>query len=321
MRKISWLAILLIGGCTLIVEQSNLVSLNDSSEFRFLDEQVFIRSCRQLKEESYDIFYAAENQKCLKENAKQMQKLSEQIEQTNDLIKKEKLLDDVLASSEKFDACKISKRLTVASFAKQSNDSAVACWKRDKIIAYFTQAYQICENGEYFDKNDGNRIVADYQTVARQKEKNMPKIEKFKELKSDISSQNQINRKIAALLFGDNPIIRKMQQAAPDFMRVKVNECPIIFFVQFLKENAAMLNSDFAFADNYQFMKKGADTLVLTVGDIEYTFLKKGKNSADVIVVKDVDQWGSQIINKSTILNNIDVSSSCWVYMRRSEEN
>lgn len=36
MRKISWLAILLIGGCTLIVEQSNLVSLNDSSEFRLL---------------------------------------------------------------------------------------------------------------------------------------------------------------------------------------------------------------------------------------------------------------------------------------------
>lgn len=61
MRKISWLAILLIGGCTLMLEQSNLVSLNDSSEFRFLDEQVFIRSCRQLKEESYDIFYAAEN--------------------------------------------------------------------------------------------------------------------------------------------------------------------------------------------------------------------------------------------------------------------
>lgn len=58
MRKISWLAILLIGGCTPMLEQSNLVSLNDSSEFRFLDEQVFIRSCRQLKEESYDIFYA-----------------------------------------------------------------------------------------------------------------------------------------------------------------------------------------------------------------------------------------------------------------------
>ena len=56
MRKISWLAILLIGGCTLMLEQSNLVSLNDSSEFRFLDEQVFIRSCRQLKDESYDIF-------------------------------------------------------------------------------------------------------------------------------------------------------------------------------------------------------------------------------------------------------------------------
>ena len=220
MRKISWLAILLIGGCTLIVEQSNLVSLNDSSEFRFWDEQVFIRSCRQLKEESYDIFYAAENQKCLEENAKQMQKLSEKIEQTNDLIKKEKLLDDVLASSEKFDACKISKGLTVAGFAEQSNDSAVAYWKRDKIIAYFTQVYQICENGEYFNKNDGNRIVADYQTVARQKEKNTPKIEKFKELKSEISSQNQMNKKIAALLSGDNPIIRKMQQAAPDFMRV-----------------------------------------------------------------------------------------------------
>ena len=60
MQKISWLAILLIGGCTLILEQSNLVSLNDSSEFRLLDEQVFIRSCRQLKDESYDIFYAAE---------------------------------------------------------------------------------------------------------------------------------------------------------------------------------------------------------------------------------------------------------------------
>lgn len=43
MRKISWLAILLIGGCTLMLEQSNLVSLNDSSEFCFLDEQVFIR--------------------------------------------------------------------------------------------------------------------------------------------------------------------------------------------------------------------------------------------------------------------------------------
>ena len=59
MRKISWLAILLIGGCTLILEQSNLVSLNDSLGFRLLDERVFIRSCRQLKEESYDIFYAA----------------------------------------------------------------------------------------------------------------------------------------------------------------------------------------------------------------------------------------------------------------------
>ena len=258
MRKISWLTILLIGGCTLIIEQSNLVSLNDSSEFRFLDEQVFVRSCRQLKEENYDIFYAAENQKCLKENAKQMQKLFEQIEQTNDLIKKEKLLDDVLAGSEKFDACKISKWLTVASFAKQSNDSVVAYWKRDKIIAYFTQAYRICENGKYFDKSDGSRIVADYQTVAWQKDKNMPKIEKFKELKSEISSQNQMNKKIAALLSGDNPIIRKMQQAAPDFMRVKVNECPIIFFVQFLKENATMLNSDFAFAGNYQFMKKSA---------------------------------------------------------------
>ena len=268
MRKISWLAILLIGGCTLIVEQSNLVSLNDSSEFRFLDEQVFICSCSQLKEETYDIFYAAENQKCLKENAKQMQQLSEQIEQTNDLIKKEKLLDDVLASSEKFDACKISKGLTVAGFAKQSNDSAIAYWERDKIISYFNQTYQICENGEYFDKNAGTRLVADYQTVARQKEKNTPKIEKFKELKSKISSQNQMNKKIAALLSGDNPIIRKMQQAAPDFMRVKVNECPIIFFVQFLKENVAMFNSDFAFADNYQFKKKGADTLVLTVGDI-----------------------------------------------------
>ena len=147
MRKISWLAILLIGGCTLILEQSNLVSLNDSLGFRLLDERVFIRSCRQLKEESYDIFYAAENQKCLEENAKQMQRLSEQIEQTNDLIKKEKLLDDVLASSEKFDACKISKRLTVADFAKQSNDSAVAYWECDKILAYFTQAYRICENG------------------------------------------------------------------------------------------------------------------------------------------------------------------------------
>ena len=248
MRKISWLAILLIGGCTLILEQSNLVSLNDSSEFRFLDEQVFIRSCRQLKEESYDIFYAAENQKCLEDNAKQIQKLSEQIEQTNNLIKKEKLLDDVLVSSEKFNACKISKGLTVAGFAEQSNDSAVACWKRDKIIAYFTQVYQICENGEYFDKNDGNRIVADYQTVARQKEKNTPKIEKFKELKSEISSQNQINRKIAALLAEDNLIIRKMQQAAPDFMRVKVNKCPIIFFVQFLIEDAAKFNSDFASA-------------------------------------------------------------------------
>lgn len=50
-------------------------------------------------------------------------------------------------------------------------------------------------------------------------------------------------------------------------------------FVQFLKENAAMFNSDFAFADNYQFKKKGADTLVLTVGDIEYTFLKKEKTA------------------------------------------
>ena len=158
MRKISWLAILLIGGCTLILEQSNLVSLNDSSEFRFLDEQVFIRSCRQLKEESYDIFYAAENQKCLEDNAKQIQKLSEQIEQTNNLIKKEKLLDDVLVSSEKFNACKISKGLTVAGFAEQSNDSAVACWKRDKIIAYFTQVYQICENGEY-TKRVGSAII------------------------------------------------------------------------------------------------------------------------------------------------------------------
>lgn len=130
-----------------------------------------------------------------------------------------------------------------------------------------------------------------------------------------------MNKKIAALLAEDNPIIRKMQQAAPDFMRVKVNKCPIIFFVQFLIEDAVKFNSDFASANNYQFKKKGADTLVLTVGDIEYTFLKKGKNSADVIVVKDVDQWGNQIINKSTILNNIDVSSSCWGYVRRSEED
>ena len=35
---------------------------------------------------------------------------------------------------------------------------------------------------------------------------------------------------------------------------------------------------------------------------LEYTFLKKGKDRADVIVVKDVDQWGNQIINKSTKL-------------------
>lgn len=35
MRKISWLAILLIGGCTLIIEQSNLVSLNDFQNSAF----------------------------------------------------------------------------------------------------------------------------------------------------------------------------------------------------------------------------------------------------------------------------------------------
>ena len=45
--------------------------------------------------------------------------------------------------------------------------------------------------------------------MAWQKEKNTAKIEKFKELKSEISSQNQMNKKIAALLSGDNPIISK----------------------------------------------------------------------------------------------------------------
>lgn len=35
MRKISWLAILLIGGCTLILEQSNLVSLMILQNFAF----------------------------------------------------------------------------------------------------------------------------------------------------------------------------------------------------------------------------------------------------------------------------------------------
>ena len=55
MRKISWLAILLIGGCTLMLEQSNLVSLNDSSEFCFLDEQVFIRGSIRMLDAIEDV--------------------------------------------------------------------------------------------------------------------------------------------------------------------------------------------------------------------------------------------------------------------------
>ena len=47
-----------------------------------------------------------------------------------------------------------------------------------------------------------------------------------------------------------------------------------------------MFNSDYAFTDNYQFKEKGADTLVLTVGGMECTFMKKGKGSPDIIVVK-----------------------------------
>lgn len=312
MKRFCLIVILFLVGCTMILEKSNFDSLNARSGYNFPDKQALIHSCLQLKEESYDVFYTDENQKCLKENAQKIQNLSDKIDQTEDLIEKEKLLNDILASSEKFDACKITKELTVGNFNKTSDRwQSNKYWRRDGIIDYFIEAYQICENREYFDENAGNHIIADYKTAGWQKEENTPKIEKFSEVKREVSARNQRNKSIKEILSENNPLIRKMQQVAPDFIWVNVYECPIIFFVRDLKETTSLFYSDLDVLDNYKFKKKDADTLIVSAADFEFTFHKTGKDSADVIVVKDIDQWGNRTVSKNTLANNILVSSVC----------
>lgn len=160
------------------------------------------------------------------------------------------------------------------------------------------------------------RIVQDYESLAEQKEVLYKKKEEFIKLGRAAAQQKQTDDKLNSILseIVSNPVLSKMKQVAPDFMRSQIEDCPIIFFIQALKDWGALTNSDLSSASNYKFTKNGKNTLVVKAGEAEFIFVKKENNKLDVTVLKDKDEWGNTVTSKNIFANNVQVLSVCGGY-------
>lgn len=299
MKKIWLFSIILLTGCTTILE-SLIESMNSETLAKYLIEDgKKIQSCKQLKEESFDFFYS--NQKCLSDYGGRLKVQLKEINEKSPKIYTTGFVDEYTQNLQKYDECKISQNLTVEE------------------VGYLEYVYYVCKDSTYFKEGDVKRIVADYEEIYQLRKQ---LLEPGK-LKSSIGYDLQLaqqkadfNRKLQKILntADKDPVLKKLKQNAPDFMMAKLggdDGCPLVLFFDIMHNKASAFHSDLAFPKNYKFVRKNADVLKVFIGDFEFTFVKNQKNSVNATFIQMIDPEGDAIISKNTAENNFTLQMLC----------
>lgn len=299
MKKIWLFSIILLTGCTTILE-SLIESMNSETLAKYpIEDGKKIQSCKQLKEESFDFFYS--NQKCLSDYGGRLKVQLKEINEKSPKIYTTGFVDEYTQNLQKYDECKISQNLTVEE------------------VGYLEYVYYVCKDSTYFKEGDVKRIVADYEEIYQLRKQ---LLEPGK-LKSSIGYDLQLaqqkadfNRKLQKILntADKDPVLKKLKQNAPDFMMAKLggdDGCPLVLFFDIMHNKASAFHSDLAFPKNYKFVRKNADVLKVFIGDFEFTFVKNQKNSVNATFIQMIDPEGDAIISKNTAENNFTLQMLC----------
>lgn len=170
---------------------------------------------------------------------------------------------------------------------------------------------------ELFEKDKVERVKATYRAfVEMKKDMSFRKMDLAK-LEKNLGNQKKIEENFNIFLtkLDSNPILSKMKQTTPDFTKLKLStmgmDCPLVYYIERLKSVGSLVHSDLATASNYKFSKQGSDTLVMKVGDMEYTFIKAGNGFVNVAVIKGKNSLGKLETSKNTIGNNWHAMELC----------
>lgn len=299
MKKIWLFSIILLTGCTTIIE-SLIESMNSETLAKYpIEDGKKIQSCKQLKKESFDFFYS--NQKCLSDYGGRLKVQLKEINEKSPKIYTTGFVDEYTQNLQKYGECKISQNLTVEK------------------VGYLEYVYSVCKDSAYFKEGEVKRIVADYEEIYQLRKQLLDP----GKLKSSIGYDLQLaqqkadfNRKLQKILntADKDPVLKKLKQNAPDFMMAKLggdDGCPLVLFFDIMHNKASAFHSDLAFPKNYKFVRKNADVLKVFIGDFEFTFVKNQKNSVNATFIQMIDPEGDAIISKNTAENNFTLQMLC----------
>lgn len=321
MKKYCLIFLMFVVSCMTIIEINDFEMLNKKQGYFLPNSRAQVNSCKELKKNSYDTFYTPENQKCISEYSDKILETSQQVVKAESNAKKITLIEETLTYYEKFDNCKVTQELSVNDIGKEYGSWRLNYRTNKGIITYFEAAYNICKDSEIFPLDATEAIIKEYKSLAVQKEEYYKQKEKIIELGRTLYQQKQISDKMKTLLseIASNPVLRQMRQVAPDFMNSEINDCPLIFMVQALKDFESAFDSDLRSPSNYKFIKNGTSVLTIKAGTKEFTFEKRGNNKVDVTVYKYDDYWGYQKTSKNVIINNLNALSLCNSYKNSDE--
>lgn len=303
MRKMGLLCgIALLVGCSAIKEKVKFELLAEAWMIK-PNSSARINSCKQLKTESFDIFYSKENQKCLKNYGESLKKQLEEMNKKDSKAVSLSFVDEVIQNRQKYGECKITNGLDIEN--------------GEMYLEYYKDVYQICRDSNYFKVGDADRIIADYEKIDQFK-RSLPKQQDLQSKQYLAQREASFKLKLQGVLSRVNtdPVLKKFKQNAPDFMMVGIGDddsCPLVLFFDIMHSEASAFHSDLAFPQNYKFIRKNANILEVFIGDFELKFAKNGKNSINAIFVRMIDLEGNTITSKNTAENNFTLQMICGI--------
>lgn len=268
-----------------------------------IDDSQKINTCEQLKADSYDTFYSEETQKCLKEDmydAKDVYaKINKLITSNNTTIDD---IENFKASYKKREKCikpKKAKEVYIESTRFETEYTYDA--------NYYKEAYNICKDEEYFEKEKVEKILENY--ILKDELKSVE--DKLEDKKAEIKKQEREKEyKNYLSKLENDPLMQKLKAVAPDFYNLPIYEseiCPSVFdFVRGLQktlQNAALVGnkkiSDLYFEKNYTFQKKDNNTLVIKIENEPICTMVKQNNK--VIITEMFGETGGYLFQVKEI--------------------
>lgn len=301
MRKIGLLCgIVLLVGCSAIMEKISFDLLSETNVWK-PDSSARINSCKQLKTESFDIFYFPSNQNCLKKYGDRLKIQFKEMNENGSDTPSLDFINEFIQNQQKYDECRMTKDLRIGNG-----------WM---YLKYFEKLYNICKSSDYFKESEVNQIISDYKAIDSFK-RSLPKQQDLQSKQYLAQREASFKLKLQGLLSRVNtdPVLKKFKQNAPDFMMAGIggdDSCPLVLFFDIMHNKASAFHSDLAFPKNYKFIRKNADVLKVFIGDFEFTFVKNQKNSVNATFIQMIDPEGDAIISKNTAENNFTLQLLC----------